>query len=276
MTQTLTQYHLPQGEDTQYLQEIRSIPVLTPQQELQLARRCAQGDEEALSQMVSANLRLVVSIAREYAGRGVALQDLIQEGSIGLLAAAKKFDHSLDYRFSTYATKWIRQGVTKCLSDYANAIRVPDYTAQRLNRLKTAGRELEAALGREPTHQELAEATGISEEKVAEYLSLEPKICSLEDTLEHPVEDSNASQPQQELVRRELKKTVEGLLCQLTPRQQQVLRLRFGMDDGICHTHEAIGEALDISKERSRQLEKQGISRMQKLASALGLEDFLE
>lgn len=276
MTQTLTQYHLPQGEDAQYLQEIRSIPVLTPQQELQLARRCAQGDEEALSQMVSANLRLVVSIAREYAGRGVALQDLIQEGSIGLLAAAKKFDHSLDYRFSTYATKWIRQGVTKCLSDYANAIRVPDYTAQRLNRLKTAGRELEATLGREPTHQELAEATGISEEKVAEYLSLEPKICSLEDTLEHPLEDSNASQPQQELVRRELKKTVEGLLCQLTPRQQQVLCLRFGMDDGICHSHEAIGEALDISKERSRQLEKQGIARMQKLASALGLEDFLE
>lgn len=276
MTQTLTQYHLPQGEDAQYLQEIRSIPVLTPQQELQLARRCAQGDEEALSQMVSANLRLVVSIAREYAGRGVALQDLIQEGSIGLLAAAKKFDHSLDYRFSTYATKWIRQGVTKCLSDYANAIRVPDYTAQRLNRLKTAGRELEAALGREPTHQELAEATGISEEKVAEYLSLEPKICSLEDALEHPLEDSNASQPQQELVRRELKKTMEGLLCQLTPRQQQVLRLRFGMDDGICHSHEAIGEALDISKERSRQLEKQGIARMQKLASPLGLEDFLE
>ena len=276
MTQTTAQYQTPHQEEEQYLQEIRSIPVLTPQQELQLARRCAQGDEEALSQMVSANLRLVVSIAREYAGRGVALQDLIQEGSIGLLAAAKKFDHSLDYRFSTYATKWIRQGVTKCLSDYANAIRVPDYTAQRLNRLKTAGRELEAGLSREPTYQELAEATGISEEKVAEYLSLEPKICSLEDTLEHPMEDSNASQPQQELVRRELKKTMEALLCQLTPRQQQVLRLRFGMDDGICHTHEAIGEALDISKERSRQLEKQGIARMQKLASALGLEDFLE
>ena len=159
MTQTLTQYHLPQGEDAQYLREIRSIPVLTPQQEQEFARRCAQGDEEALSQMVSANLRLVVSIAREYAGRGVALQDLIQEGSIGLLAAAKKFDHSLDYRFSTYATKWIRQGVTKCLSDYANAIRVPDYTAQRLNRLKTAGRELEATLGREPTHQEIGRAS---------------------------------------------------------------------------------------------------------------------
>ncbi len=276
MTQMTAQYQTPHQEEEQYLQEIRSIPVLTPQQELQLARRCAQGDEEALSQMVSANLRLVVSIAREYAGRGVALQDLIQEGSIGLLAAAKKFDHSLDYRFSTYATKWIRQGVTKCLSDYANAIRVPAYTAQRLNRLKIASRELEAALGRAPTEQELAEAAGLSEEKVAEYLRLDPRICSLEDTLELPLEAAEASQPQQELVRRELKKAMEALLCQLTPRQQQVLRLRFGMDDGICHTHEAIGEALDISKERSRQLEKQGIARMQKLASALGLEDFLK
>ena len=276
MTQTPTQYQAPQTEGEQYLREIRSIPVLTAQQELELARRCAQGDEEALSQMVSANLRLVVSIAREYAGRGVALQDLIQEGSIGLLAAAKKFDHSLDYRFSTYATKWIRQGVTKCLSDYANAIRVPAYTAQRLSRLKNASRELEAALGEEPTVRELAEATGIPEEKVAEYLSLDPRICSLEDTGALPVEDTDASHPQQELVRRELKKIMESLLCQLTPRQQQVLRLRFGMDDGICHTHEAIGETLDISKERSRQLEKQGIARMKKLAGTLGLEDFLE
>lgn len=276
MTQTPTQYQTPHREEEQYLQEIRSIPVLTPQQEQALAYRCAQGDEEALSQMVSANLRLVVSIAREYAGRGVALQDLIQEGSIGLLAAAKKFDHTLEYRFSTYATKWIRQGVTKCLSDYANAIRVPAYTAQRLNRLKVAIRELEASLGRLPTQQELSEATGIPEEKVAEYLELDPKICSLEDTLVLPVEETDASQPHQELVRRELKKTMEALLCQLTPRQQQVLRMRFGMDDGVCHTHESIGEALDISKERSRQLEKQGIARMQKLASALGLEDFLE
>lgn len=276
MIDTASAKQVSPGEEAQYLREIHSIPRLTPQEELELARRCAQGDEEAVRQMVSANLRLVVSVAREYAGRGVPLLDLIQEGSIGLLAAAKKFDHSMNYRFSTYATKWIRQGVTKCLADHGDTIRVPAYTAQRLGKLEKTRRELEAALGRRPSEAELAEAAGFSEEKVNRYLSLAPQTCSLEETLGERLEDTSTPQPQQELVRRELKNTMDALLSQLTRRQQQVLRLRFGMEDGICHAHESIGTILNISRERSRQLEKQGIARLQKLGNALGLEDFLE
>ncbi|MBQ6890660.1 MAG: RNA polymerase sigma factor RpoD/SigA [Oscillospiraceae bacterium] len=276
MAQTLTQSLSQPREEEQYLREIHAIPRLTQQQELQLAQRCAQGDEEAVRQMVSANLRLVVSIAREYSGRGVAMLDLIQEGSIGLLAAAKKFDHSLNFRFSTYATKWIRQAIAKCLLDHGDAIRVPAYTAQRIARVEKARRELEAGLGREATGQELAEHTGFTAEQVDKLLALSRQTCSLEDTLSIPVEDLVTPQPQQELIRRELKNTLEDLLRQLTQRQQQVLRLRFGMDGGVAHTHEQISQLLDISKERSRQLEKQAIARLQKLGSGLGLEDFLE
>lgn len=276
MAQTLTQSLSQPREEEQYLREIHAIPRLTQQQELELAQRCAQGDGEAVRQMVSANLRLVVSIAREYSGRGVAMLDLIQEGSIGLLAAAKKFDHSLNFRFSTYATKWIRQAIAKCLLDHGDAIRVPAYTAQRIARVEKARRELEAGLGREATGQELAEHTGFTAEQVDKLLALSRQTCSLEDTLGIPVEDLVTPQPQQELIRRELKNTLEDLLRQLTQRQQQVLRLRFGMDGGVAHTHEQISQMLRISKERSRQLEKQAIARLQKLGSGLGLEDFLE
>ncbi len=269
-------------EDT-YLRQIRSIPMLTAEQELQLARRCAQGDEEAVRTMVSANLRLVASIAREYAGRGVPMLDLIQEGSVGLLVAAKKFDHSLNFRFSTYATKWIRQGITKYLATQASPIRIPAYTAQRVNKALSVRADLARELGREPTREELARASGLPLDKVGQLLQMSPQTCSLDaplgedaDALGTLLEDTLTPQPQQELVRRELKNTLEGLLSQLTPRQQQVLRLRFGMEDGLCHSHEAIGKTLDISKERSRQLEKQGIARLQKLGNALGLEDFLE
>ncbi len=273
----------PTGEEDHYLQLIRSIPRLTPEEELELARRCAAGDEEAVRQMVSANLRLVASIAREYAGRGVPVLDLIQEGSIGLLVAAKKFDHSLNFRFSTYATKWIRQGITKYLADQSGAIRVPAYTAQRVNKVLAAQRELAAKLSREPSLEEIARETELPVEKVRDYLCVTPQTCSLDaplgeeaDALSTLIEDTYAPEPQQELVRRELKNTLETMLCQLTPRQQQVLRLRFGMVDGVCHAHESIGALLDISKERSRQLEKQGIARLQKLGTGLGLEDFLE
>lgn len=276
MIDTASQKQVKPQEEAQYLREIGDIPRLTAQEERELARRCAQGDEEAVRQMVSANLRLVVSIAREYAGRGVPLLDLIQEGSIGLLAAAKKFDNSLNFRFSTYAAKWIRQGITKCLLDHGDSIRVPAYTAQRLGRLEVCRRELEASLGRQPTEKELAESSGIPEEKVKQYLRLAPQTCPLDETMEQLLEDTATPQPQQELVRRELKNTLDSLLSQLTQRQRQVLRLRFGMEDGICHAHESIGAILNISKERSRQLEKQGIARLQKMGSVLGLEDFWE
>ncbi len=284
MTSVLLDKNSPPKEEDQFLSEVRRIPRLTQQEELELARLCAQGDTEAVKTMVSANLRLVVSVAREYAGRGVPLLDLIQEGSIGLLAAAQKFDYSLNYRFSTYATKWIRQGITKYLANQADAIRIPAYTAQKVRTLRTASQSLAAALGREPTEAELARETGLPEDRINHYLQAEVETCSLDaplgntqdSTMTEVLEDIYAPQPQQELVRRELKQTMEGLLSQLTPRQQQVLRLRFGMTDGICHAHEAIGGLLGISKERSRQLEKQGVARLHKLGAGLGLEDFLE
>ena len=240
-------------EAQQYLQQIRAIPRLTYEQERALAQRCAAGDDEAIRQMVSANLRLVVSVARDYAGRGVPLLDLIQEGSIGLLTAAKKFDYTLDYRFSTYATKWIRQGVTRCILNHTGLIRVPIHTAERLRKVLAAKSALQQELEREPTEEELAALTGFSVKKVQEYLSLIPEVCSLDaaagedadGTLQLLLEDLQAPQPQEELVRRELERTINALLGQLTERQQRVLRLRFGMEDGKCHSLEAIGEKLD-------------------------------
>ena len=272
------------GDDIrQYLREIRVIPRLTPEEERDLARRCAQGDEDAVRQMVSANLRLVVSIAREYAGRGVPLLDLIQEGSLGLLAAAKKFDYSLDYRFSTYATKWIRQGVTRCLINHGCPIRVPLHTAEKMRAVQAAKNALTQETGGEPTTDQLAKRVGLPEEKVKELMRLAPDVCSLDvptgegddGVLGSLVEDTLSPQPYEELVRQELEKTMRELLSRLNPRQQQILRLHFGMEDGVCYSLEEIGRKLGVSKERVRQIERQAMDKLQKDGESLGLEDFL-
>lgn len=273
------------GEDDvrQYLQEIRAFPRLSVEEERALARRCAEGDAEAVKQMVSSNLRLVVSVAREYAGRGVPLLDLIQEGSIGLLVAAKKFDHTLEYRFSTYATKWIRQGVTRCLMNHVGLIRVPVHTAERMRKIIMAKAALLQESGQEPTQGEIAQRTKIPEAKVQQLLTLIPETCSLDapmgaeddGTLGILLEDVHAPQPQEELVRRELKQTIDTLLGMLNDRQRQVLRLHFGMEDGVCHSLEEIGGMLGISKERARQIERQAMEKLQKLGAGIGLEDFL-
>ena len=273
------------GEDDvrQYLQEIRQFPLLTQEQERNLAKRCAAGDEEAIRTMVNSNLRLVVSVAREYVGRGAPLLDMIQEGSIGLLIAARKFDYTLDYRFSTYATKWIRQGVSRCVMEHAGLIRVPRHTAERIRKLQQTSRELQQIDGQKPTMEQIAQHSGIPEKKARELIGLLPEICSLdapagdEDaSLQLLLENLHAPQPQEELVRQEMKRSLEALLGMLSERQQQVLRLRFGMEDGECHTLEQIGQQLGISKERARQIEHQAVDKLQKLGAGLGLEDFLE
>ena len=285
MTELLENPPVSAGEDDmrQYLNEIRRYPRLTPEEERQLAQRCAQGDENAIRQMVNSNLRLVVSIAREYAGRGVALMDLIQEGSIGLLAAARKFDYTKDYRFSTYATKWIRQGVTRCLMNHGSPIRVPLHTAERMRKIEAVRTALRQELEEEPTTAQIAEKCGIPEDKVAELTQLTPDVCSLDvptgededSALQTLLEDVQAPQPYEELVRGELENTMDRLLGMLDERQQQILRLHFGMEDGNCYSLEEIGKKLGISKERVRQVERQAMDKLQKMGASLGLEDFL-
>ena len=268
---------------SQYLSMIRRYPRLTPQEEQELAKRCADGDEDAIRTMVCANLRLVISVAREYAGRGVPLLDLVQEGSIGLLVAARKFDYTLDFRFSTYATKWIRQGISRYLLNHAGLIRVPAHTAEKIRIVLQAQKMLHQELEQPPTAAQIGERCGISEKKVLEYLRLIPEVCSLDapageeedSTLQMLLEDIHAPQPQEELVRRELKATVDSLLGMLNERQQQILRLHYGMEDGICHSLDEIGKKLGISKERARQIEHQAMDKLQKLGASLGLEDFL-
>lgn len=273
------------GEDeaSQYLQQIRTIPRLTREEELELAKLCAQGDKDAICKMVNANLRLVVSVAKEYAGRGVPLLDLIQEGSIGLLTAAEKFDYTRDLRFSTYATKWIRQGVSRAILNHAGLIRVPIHTAERIRKVLLAQKELQQQLEREPELEEIAQHSQISVKKVKEYLSLIPELCSLDaptgeeedGTLGLLIEDLQAPQPQEELIRRELEHTMDVLLGQLPERERMLLRLRFGMEDDTCYSLEGIGKKLNVSKERARQLEKQAIDKLRMLGEDLGLEDFL-
>ena len=281
MTELLVKPSAGEEDMRLFLSEIRRYPLLTPEEERALAKKCAEGDEEAIRQMVSSNLRLVVSIARTYAGRGVPLLDLIQEGSIGLLAAARRFDYTLDNRFSTYATKWIYRGIIRCLLEHEKLIRVPAGTAEQMWKADQARIALLQETGDMPTDAQVARLSGIPESKVAELAARAPEFCSLDapagedGTLGLLLEDLKTPQPQEQLVRRELEETMENLLSCLNERQRTILRLHFGMEDGTCHSLEAISKLLGISKERVRQIEKQAMEKLQKLGADMGLEDFL-
>lgn len=268
----------------QYLQEVRQFPLLHPEEERELAIRCTQGDLDAMRQMVNCNLRLVVSIAREYQGKGVPLMDLIQEGNIGLLIAVQKFDYQREVRFSTYATKWIRQGITRCLMNHAGIIRVPAHTSERMRRVMAARNQYRQETGEEPSLEQLSQATQLPAARVAQLLKLIPETCSLdaptgeetEGTLGQLLADPNAQKPESELVREQLSQALSRLLDGLTPRQQQILRLHYGLEDDTCHSLEEIARRLGISKERVRQVEQQALTRAHTQADDMGLGDFLE
>ena len=272
------------GEDDmrQFLSEIRKFPRLSQEEERELARKCAEGDADAIRHMVNSNLRLVVSIARDYAGRGVSVMDLVQEGSIGLLVAAKKFDYTLEYRFSTYATKWIRQGVSRALANHG-LIRVPVHTSEKMRKVMAARQTLLQKNGIEPTLEQLADICDITADKVEKLIQLTPQTCSLDapagdddGTLGVLLENVLAEQPYETLVREELSHILRELMAALDERQQKLLRLRFGLEDGKCYSLEQIGKLLGVSKERARQIEKQAIDKLNKAGTDVGLEDFLE
>lgn len=274
---------LTAGEDDmlQYLQDIRQFPLLTEEEELALARSCARGDENAIRKMVHSNLRLVVRVAREYAGRGVPLLDLIQEGSIGLLTAAGKFDPELGFRFSTYATKWIRRGVLRCLAEDGNLIRVPSHTAEKIRKVIQTRTVLQQELGRMPNAHEIGDRCDMESNRVEQLLQLEPQVSSLDapagedSSLSMLLEDVQVPHPQDQLIRDALAQTMNDLLSTLTDRQRLVLRLHFGMEDGVCHSLEQISSHLGVSKERVRQIKQQAMTRLKKNGAGYGLEDFL-
>ena len=271
------------GELAQYLQQLRRYPLLTPQQERELAMACQKGDKEAIRTMVNCNLRLVVSIAKEYAGRGVPLMDLIQEGSIGLITAAKKFDYTQNNRFSTYASYWVRQGINRYLMNNAGLIRVARHTQEKMKKLMAAATAARQE-GIEPDGRELSLRTGIAQDKVEELLALIPKEVSLDapvgddgqDTLGSLLPDHVTPEPEEVLVRQELCHTMDMLLGMLDSRQAEVLRLHFGMVDGTCHSLDSIGKMLGVSKERARQLQHQALGKLRSLGADIGLEDFLQ
>ena len=281
MTTVLDRPAHTEDDVRQFLKEIGQVPLLTAEQERDLAMGCAQGDENCIRHMVSANLRLVVSVAKKYAGRGVPLLDLIQEGSIGLIAAAKKFDYTKEFRFSTYATKWIQRAITNCLTDQG-IIHVPEHTAEQYYKINKARESLVKETGEEPTLEQLEEKCGISAKQIEKVLSLVPQVYSLdaptndeEGSLAILLEDIHAPQPQEQIIRDELTQTMKTLLSALDARQQQILRLHFGMEDGTCYSLAQISSKLGISKERTRQLEQQAMEKLQEMGASLGLEDFL-
>jgi RNA polymerase primary sigma factor len=254
-----------------YLREIGRVPLLTKQQEVDLAQRIEAGDEDARAQLTEANLRLVVSIAKKYMGRGLSLLDLIQEGNLGLMRAVEKFDHRRGFKFSTYATWWIRQSVTRGLADQGRTVRLPVHMVEVVNRMTRVSRDLWAGLGREPSDEEIAEEMGVVPERVAEMRRAAREPISLdkpvgdedeESLLGDFIEDTASPAPSEEAGRVMLRQSVEELLDTLAPRERRVIQLRFGLVDGHERTLEEIGRRFAMSRERIRQIENVAIRKL--------------
>lgn len=266
-----------------YLKEIGKISLLSPEEELDLSKRAAVGDEMAKNILAESNLRLVVSIAKRYVGRGLLFLDLIQEGNIGLMKAVDKFDYDKGFKFSTYATWWIRQAITRALADQARTIRVPVHMVETINKMARIQRQLTLELNREPSEEEVAKKMGISVEKVREVIkisqdpvSLETPIGEEEDShLGDFVKDINAMTPEEYATNEILKEEIKAVLETLQEREQEVLELRFGLIDGTSHTLEEVGKKFNVTRERIRQIEAKALRKLRHPSRAKKLKDFM-
>ena len=266
-----------------YLKEIGKIPLLSAEEEIELAKRISEGDEEAKKRMIEANLRLVVSVAKHYLGRGMQLLDLIQEGNMGLLKAVEKFDYTKGYKFSTYATWWIRQSITRAVADQARTIRIPVHMVETINRVSRISRSLVQELGREPTLDEISDALGIPQEKIAEVMKIAQDPVSLETPVGEEddshlgdfIPDSDVTEPAESASYNMLRQQLTEVMQTLSPRECKVLRLRFGMEDGRAHTLEEVGKEFDVTRERVRQIEAKALRKLRHPSRSKLLKDFL-
>ena len=267
-----------------YLKEIGKVSLLSAEEEIELAKKMEEGDEEAKKRLAEANLRLVVSIAKRYVGRGMLFLDLIQEGNLGLIKAVEKFDYRKGYKFSTYATWWIRQAITRAIADQARTIRIPVHMVETINKLIRVSRQLLQELGREPTPEEIAEEMDMSVERVREILKISQEPVSLETPIGEEedshlgdfIQDDNVPVPADAAAFTLLKEQLVEVLNTLTEREQKVLRLRFGLDDGRARTLEEVGKEFNVTRERIRQIEAKALRKLRHPSRSRKLKDYLD
>lgn len=266
-----------------YLKEIGKVSLLSADEEIELAKRMEKGDEAAKKRLAEANLRLVVSIAKRYVGRGMLFLDLIQEGNLGLIKAVEKFDYRKGYKFSTYATWWIRQAITRGLADYSRTIRIPVHMVETINKTIRVSRKLLAEYGREPTSEEIAKVMGVPVEKVDDILKISKEPVSMDTPIGEEedshlgdfIEDKSTLQPEQHAADEMLKEELEVALQSLTEREQKVIRLRFGLEDGKARTLEEVGQEFSVTRERIRQIEAKALRKLRHPQRSKKLKDFL-